>query len=521
MMELNPQAQDELDSLHPMEKKIILILTGDKATSDETLHEETDLDEGQLRRALGWLKTKEIITIMSEKLDQFVSLTERGEQFADKGTPEVRIASELQAGKQIHMKDVKNQPDFDPEEISKAVGNLKKSNVLTVERGFLKIVDFQALAHFNATQDLLRQLAGGSKVSFQELTSAQQEIVNKGFRKRGKSKGTFWIDDQVTRTYGLTEKGQKIKKLLHILDIPLEEIGQLTPAHLKDHTWKGKSFRKYTITMPSPRLIVGRKHPYREFLDRLKIKLIGMGFAEMKGNIVENEFWNMDALFMPQFHSARDIHDVYFLKKPLKAQELEEPFARAVAQCHENGAETGSSGWGYQFARERSRRLILRSQGTVLSARTLASKPNIPGKYFAIARCFRYDNIDATHAPDFFQIEGIVLGKDINFRHLLGLLKLFAEEVARAKEVKYLPAYFPFTEPSVEVHIKHEQLGWMEMGGAGLFRPEVTRPLGVDVPVIAWGLGVDRMAMVALGIQDIRNLFSTDLDLIRSKICHL
>ena len=133
-----------------------------------------------------------------------------------------------------------------------------------------------------------------------------------------------------------------------------------------------------------------------------------------------------------------------------------------------------------------------------------------------MARCFRYDQVDATHATDFFQVEGIVLGEDINFRTLLGLLTLFAKEMAQAQESRFLPAYFPFTEPSVELHVHHPQLGWMELGGAGLFRPEVTQPLGVTVPVIAWGLGLDRMAMMALGLHDIRDLFSCDLEKVRT-----
>ena len=134
-----------------------------------------------------------------------------------------------------------------------------------------------------------------------------------------------------------------------------------------------------------------------------------------------------------------------------------------------------------------------------------------PGKYFGMARCFRYDEVDATHAPDFFQVEGIVASEKTSFRHLLGLLEVFAREVARSKEVKFVPGYFPFTEPSVEVHMKHPELGWIELGGAGIFRPEVTQPHGVDVPVIAWGLGLDRMAMVALGVKDIRHLFTNNL----------
>jgi phenylalanyl-tRNA synthetase alpha chain len=103
----------------------------------------------------------------------------------------------------------------------------------------------------------------------------------------------------------------------------------------------------------------------------------------------------------------------------------------------------------------------------------------------------------------------------VNLRNLLGLLKIFAEEVAGAKEVKYVPAYFPFTEPSVEIHIKHDVLGWFELGGSGIFRPEVTEPLGIKVPVLAWGLGIDRMALMSLGLNDLRDLFTSDIEQVR------
>ena len=94
---------------------------------------------------------------------------------------------------------------------------------------------------------------------------------------------------------------------------------------------------------------------------------------------------------------------------------------------------------------------------------------------------------------------------------LLGILTLFAREIAQAEEVKAVPGYYPYTEPSVEMQMKHPTLGWIELGGAGIFRPEVTQPLGIDVPVIAWGLGLDRMAMMALGKNDIRHLFTNNL----------
>jgi phenylalanyl-tRNA synthetase alpha chain len=181
---------------------------------------------------------------------------------------------------------------------------------------------------------------------------------------------------------------------------------------------------------------------------------------------VESEFWNGDALFMPQFHAARDIHDVYYVKTPTHAKEIQQPYLDNVAAAHADGGNTGSRGWAYEFDRDFTRRLILRSQGTVLSAKQL-HKAKIPGKYFGIARCFRYDQVDATHGADFYQTEGIVLGDEVNLQTLLGLLKMFAEEVAGAEEVRYVPGYFPFTEPSIEVHIKHPVLGWFELGGRG------------------------------------------------------
>ncbi|MBL8052265.1 MAG: phenylalanine--tRNA ligase subunit alpha, partial [Nitrospira sp.] len=321
--------------------------------------------------------------------------------------------------------------------------------------------------------------------------------------------------ERVTRSFVLSPSGTSAVEQLMNQGL-VEEVSQLSPELLKDGSWRQKRFRKYTISLRAPRVGTGKKHPYREFLDTVKAKLVSMGFQEMRGALVETEFWNMDALFMPQFHPARDIHDVYFVKQPTHAAVADESILSKVGKVHENGGKTGSSGWGYAFDLQRAKRLVLRSQGTAVSAHTLAASPNIPGKYFSIARCFRYDQVDATHATDFFQVEGIVLGEDINFRTLLGLLNLFAHEVAQAKEVKFLPAYFPFTEPSVELHVRHPRLGWMELGGAGLFRPEVTVSLGVTAPVIAWGLGLDRMAMVALGIHDIRELFTDNLELIRT-----
>jgi phenylalanyl-tRNA synthetase alpha chain len=219
-------------------------------------------------------------------------------------------------------------------------------------------------------------------------------------------------------------------------------------------------------------------------------------------------------LYQPQNHPARDWASTYQLKFPKKGKFLNNQIVENVKNAHEKGIE-GSRGWNYKWDPEKALKLVPRAHGTCLSARTLASKPEIPGKYFAIARCFRPDVLDATHLIEFNQVEGIVIDESLTFRSLLGVLKKFAMEMAGAKEVRFYPDYYPFTEPSVQMSAKHPELGWIEFGGAGIFREEVTKPLGVDAPVIAWGLGVDRLAMFKLGISDIRYLFTQDLDWLR------
>lgn len=526
-----------VESLHPLELKILFAFEAGKDIVDGALIEIAAIEQSQKDMAIGWLLSKGVVKVTEEKADRFVVLTEIGENYKENHIPELRIYKAIKDNPEVTMAEIRGRSDLDPSEISSAIGSLKDKGIVRIAAGgILEIADENhppipplnkggnggggsPLSEFEAVQQLIVNVGSRGEVDIAELSENEQNVIEGLHRKRGKTKGIFRINETVIRTYALTDTGLEVHTEVIKRGKPKEEIAQLTPEMLKDGSWKGKgnTFRKYNITLPPPRVAAGRKHPYKEFLDTVKNKLVAMGFQEMRGGLVENEFWNMDALYMPQFHPARDIHDAYYLKEPKTAKNIEEPYLSNVSEAHLSGGGTGSRGWKYSFNVEKAKRLMLRSQGTAVSARTLADNPNNPGKYFSIARCFRYEQVDATHAQDFFQIEGIVIGDDINFSTLLGLLKLFAVEVAKAKEIDFLPAYFPFTEPSVELHVKHPKLGWMELGGAGIFRPEVTIPLGVNVPVIAWGLGLDRMAMVALDIHDIRDLFTANLDMIRTK----
>ena len=514
-----PEISALLDGLHPLEVRVLLAFGERSSAVEAALREASGLDASRLSMALGWLLTKEAVRIEREVVTRRASLADAGTRYATDLIPELRILKWLKEGQRLTVGDLRANRGLEPDEVSGAVGGLKGMGAIRiVEGGVLDAVPGVDLTELDLLQQEIDTLNSGSRVMGDAAYANDDALVERHFTKRGKGKGIFRIDEDKERTYALTNVGLVLARAVRERGVgTAEEVSQLTPELLKDGAWRGKSFRKYNIGLRPSRVYGGKKHPYRAFLDEVKTRLVSMGFEEMRGSLVENEFWNMDALYMPQFHPAREIHDVYFVREPRESRPIPEPFATNVAHAHENGKGTGSVGWRYPFDAARARRLVLRSQGTAVSARTLAAGPKIPGKYFSIARCFRYDQVDATHAPDFFQVEGIVLGEDITFRTLLGLLRLFAVEVARAPEVKFLPAYFPYTEPSVELHVRHPKLGWMELGGAGLFRPEVTLPLGVKVPVIAWGLGLDRMAMMALGIRDIRDLFTPDLDQIRSR----
>ena len=531
--------QSTIKNLHPLEIKIILHYKKGDELSIDRIEKDLSLKSGNGNQALSWLAGKGLVSEIRRETHIFYELTGLGQEWKEKGSPEERILELIR--QRLKTKEEKPRlPEIalalkmENKDIGSAFGTLSKLGVLKMDDEKKVVLTFPLenledpsknplLAHFTLLKNLFNKIltAEGGFLAEASLSEDEKQFIQGIAKKRGASNAAFRQIEREAVVYGfsVSEDGsvpaEITAELLRKSGITGEEIGILTAEMLAEGSWRGKVFRSYNVNVPPTRLTPGRTNPYAQFLENVKDKLASLGFEEFDGPLVETEFWNSDALFMPQFHSARDIHDVYRIASHsggmAHAKTIEEPWLSNVAAAHENGGETGSSGWNYSFDREFTRRLILRSQGTVLSAKTLP-KAKIPGKYFGIVRCFRYDKVDATHLPDFYQTEGIVLGEEVNLKTLLGMLEMFALEVAGAKEVKYVPGYFPFTEPSVEVHIKHPVLGWFELGGSGIFRPEVTESLNVHVPVAAWGIGIDRMALMALGINDLRELFTYDIE---------
>ncbi len=506
----------DVKNLHPLEVKLLRHVSLGEDITAERLVNELDYKIGQCNQAFSWLSAKGCVEEKSRDKYVLYELTETGKSQLKEGLPAERIFNFLKAEGAHALPEIAAALGLEQSDVGSAFGSLSGSKIaaLNAERK-AEIIKDELPAELVVSKSLIAK-AESAPLREDALTAEEKKAISKLAKKRGAAASTFKLIEREDVTYVLTPAGEEVKAALVKANITGEEFGLLTPQMIQSGSWKNGTFRPYGLNAPTSRLIPGRTNAYGDYLQWVKDKLVSLGFEEFDGPLVENEFWNGDALFMPQFHSARDIHDVYYVKEPRHAREIEEPWLSRVAATHENGGDTGSRGWGYTFDHEFTRRQVMRSQGTVLSAHQLP-KAKIPGKYFGVARCFRYDQVDATHGADFYQTEGIVVGKDVNLKNLLGLLKMFAEEVAGAEEVKYVRGYFAFTEAIIEVHIKLRVLGWFELGGSGIFRPEVTKALGLDVPVLAWGLGIDRMALMHLGLNDLRELFTPNIESVRMR----
>lgn len=507
----------EIKNLHPLEIKVLNAFTVGENLTNELLDTKLNFKEGHANQVFSWLQMKGLLGEVARKTEVFYELTEVGEACFQSGLPILRVANLLSKGTPLSLPQIAQALGLENKEIGTAFGQLSKEGCVSMDEH--KNAVFMRMptdTKYALQESLIKKAHESADKTIAEANLSPEEIsaVKAIAKKRGAGDVPFKIVERDRVVFALTEAAASVQQELKKLHLTGDEVGQLTAEMLKTGSWKDIKFRSYNIALPPARLIPGRENSYARFLENVKDKLANLGFEEVEGDLVQSDFWNSDALFMPQFHAARDIHDVYYIKNPTQAKTIDEPYLTNVVKAHENGGGTGSRGWNYKFDVDFTKRLLLRSQGTACSVRKL-STANIPGKYFTISRCFRYDKVDATHLSDFYQLDGMILGSEVNLRTLLGLLKMFAMEIAGATEVKYVGAYFPFTEPSIEVHVKHPILGWFELGGAGIFRPEVTKAQGVDVPVLAWGLGIDRMALLALGANDLRELFSYDIEKVR------
>jgi phenylalanyl-tRNA synthetase alpha chain len=299
---------------------------------------------------------------------------------------------------------------------------------------------------------------------------------------------------------------------------------------LSSKSWRNQDFKQYNFSATGIAPECGYFHPLMKVRAEYRQIFFEMGFEEMPTNrYVESSFWNFDALFQPQDHPARDMHDTFFCKQPSKTDSFPEEYLKRVQQVHSHGG-FGSTGHQCDWKRREAETLLLRTHTTAVSSNMLyqlaQQTPFTPKKYFSIDRVFRNETVDATHLAEFHQVEGLIADRNLTLGHLIGFLDIFFKKLG-VKDLRFKPTYNPYTEPSLEVFSYHAGLKkWVEVGNSGMFRPEMLEPMGLpsDVRVIAWGLSLERPTMIKYGINNIRELLGhkCDLNMIRSNpMCRL
>ena len=467
--ELTQNVKRLLASLDKVKRADATDLAGDLGTTPESVVQWAMLgQDGGLCEILREVEVK-------------VGYTDEGRKYLEEGLPETQVLRAV--GDNTVLSDLKELPAF-----RIGFGQLRKKGLVAVAEGK---VTKKAGAATDEYEEALRHPEAGDPLTL--------ELV-----KRGLLRETEDIRNIISIT------GEGALRVREGLD-SRPETGTLTRDQILSGEWKNLNLRRYDVTKLPKKTYPGKIHPYQRIIQEMREILLEMGFTELYGDIVQQSFWNFDALFQPQDHPAREMQDTFYLKETLPLPAGYEK----VKAMHLSGGDTSSTGWGGTWKEEKAEQCVLRTHTTSLSIRYLARHKEPPVKAFAVGRVYRRETIDTTHLAEFEQLEGIVMDRDVSFANLLGILREFYNRMG-FESVRFKPSYYPYTEPSLDAEVFIDGIGWIEMGGAGVFREEVTAPIGIEYPVLAWGLGVSRIAMLRLGLKDLRHLHKSDVSFLRT-----
>ncbi len=497
-----------IDGLSFHEKKVLLTLQelgeGVEATD---LSKRADLDQATVMRAALSLSEHELVETDTKKFSM-ATICREGREYVENGLPERRMLTALASCKRGAIDDIAAHANLDEKRKRIALTWLKRKGWAEFTKrenktllGITTTGD-AALTQETADESLLKRLVT-EECNIDELSPDMKEALQMLVERK-----LVEINVETRRELKLTALGKRV--LEHGIEL-VEEASGLSHELLTSGRWRKVKLRRYDVVAPGTPLYPGKTHPQQQVIDELREILLEMGFVEIRGRIVESEFWNFDALFQAQDHPAREIHDSLSLSRPKHTKLPPAALVKRVATAHERGI-SGSTGWGYKFNTNLSRRPVLCSQTTAATVRYLASHPEPPAKVFCIDRVYRHEKIDYKHLAEFYQAEGIVMDPSLTLRDMLGYLKQIVTKLG-LPTIRFRPGYFPYTEPSVEADVYFpEKREWLEILGAGMFRPELLKPLNIRHPVLAWGIGFSRLAMIKLGIDDIRDLYQNDVE---------
>ena len=480
---------NDTDILHPIEKVILGELRSGRPLSLDVMASTTGLNIDQLRRGIERLKFKGCIHVR-EFSKTIISLGSNGLEAIDKGMPERRLINALKAGYK-DLKSIKKSGLLDGRDLEAAVNKAKIQNrwikQSTAEAGDRIFILNESADQTSQEEKLIERI---SKQSIQISDLSQEELNALNLlRKRPNFVNEINHKDiqlEVTplglQVYDRMDLLPKLSSKLN--DIPIDVISRVSSVY------------------------PGRTHPLTDLIEEIKEIFVSLGFTEIEGETIQPAFWNFDALFIPQDHPAREMQDTFYLKDMKRIDTARSQQIQGVSQTH-------NKWWNYTWDLAKSERLVLRTHTTPVTLRYLADNGTENARIFSIGKVFRNEKMSYKHLVEFSQVEGVVTGSNVSLTDLMGLQTEFYKKLG-IKRVKFWPTYFPYTEPSLQSMIFNDNLDrWVELFGMGIFRPQVTEPLGIINPVLAWGGGIERIAMLRFGLSDVREIYNNKLDWLR------
>lgn len=454
--------------------------------------EFANTDSGSLQSALASLWAKEMITFNKLEKEKWL-LTNEAEEIVSHGSHEIRLL----------------------EEVMKSMEGLKLADVGSKLGNVGKVGQGKAFKNGWISKDGDRLISKVDHLPEDTVVDELKQIKATGTLNDNKGLADLKKRKLITVSKIVGFKVQKGSKFaLEIVNLQTD----ITSEMVTTESWKHLQFKPYNFRTEGVYPNAGALHPLNKVREEFRQLFFSMGFVEMPSNqYVESSFWNFDTLFVPQKHPARDLQDTFFLKDPSEAKKPEdERYWKDVREVHENG-KYGSSGYRYPWKENDSLKMVLRTHTTAISASMLyklAQDPK-PIRLFSIDRVFRNEAVDATHLAEFHQIEGVMANYNITLGDLIGFMEDFFAKMG-VHELRFKPAYNPYTEPSLEIFAYHNILKkWVEVGNSGMFRPEMLEPMGLpkNMRVLGWGLSLERPTMIKYGVSNIRELLGHKVSL--------
>jgi phenylalanyl-tRNA synthetase alpha chain len=487
------------EAFHPIERTILNSLSKNVHVGAHSLAASTGLSIDQIRRGIEWLKFKNLISI-EESSTQRVFAAPEGIAASQKGLPERRLVNSLKEGK-VTISEVLASGDIKNEEINAAIAGARRNQWIQLVEG--KMVPTPLTAKKSPEEMFIENLKGGG-IEISKLTEEEKRVLEQ-LKKRP---NYIDIKEERESRISLTDAAKKIVPTLNQENLER----RLTTELITSGKWKETNFSALDVEAPAPVIYPGRRHPLIEIIEEIKEIFIGLGFSEIEGPVVQSGFWNFDALFTPQDHPAREMQDTFYIS----AQTQPPPISASKDQISKI-SRVHKERWNRQWNVQEAQRLVLRTHTTPVTVQHLAKvKSSDVGRFFSVGRVFRNEKVSYKHLVEFHQVEGVSTSEEASIRDVMGLQKEFYAKMG-IKRIKFWPTFFPYTEPSLQSMVYNEKLEkWVELFGMGIFRPEVTKPLGIKNPVLAWGGGIERIAMLRFGLDDVRELYGNKLAWLRS-----